>query len=314
MSPFSKIKFEHWMIVFSIAGILALYVLSLNSQPIDVPLNEIANYDGREISVRGAVTFKQPTKTGMIFDISENNYTIMVYVGECNKEIEIGDYVKVTGRVQKYNDKYEIMALNDDKITVLICANNTIGVIQNLVEDPLTHLNNTVNIFGFVEYEPLSYNNKTTFFLTDDALDGKYSIKVASGLNDSIHKGDSIVLTGTFRYDGQNSRYYVQCISLEIKQSWGVWRVSISELAGYSGSYENAKVNISGEVLEINATYLRLTDENNRYNIRIIFANDTIISAPLSIGDTVSVEGIFAYNKTAFNYVITGKNISKKGA
>jgi DNA/RNA endonuclease YhcR with UshA esterase domain len=319
MSSFSKIKFEHWMIIFSVIGILVLYAFSLYSQPIDVPLNEIANYDGREISVRGTVTFKQPTKTGMIFDISENNYTAMVYVGEYNKKIEIGDYIKVVGRVQKYNNKYEIMALNDDKITLLVRTNNTMGVIQNLVENPPIYLNKTVNVFGFIEYEPFSYGNKTTFFLTDDALNGRYSIKVASDLNISIHKGDSVILTGIFRYESQNSRYYIQCISMEIKQSWGVWRVSIDKLAKYSTSYENAMVNVLGIVQEINttqnqlnATQIRLTGEHSEYNLSVVFMNNTI-PISISIGDRVSVKGTFAYNEIIFTYIILGEIVNKAG-
>ena len=94
-------------LIFSLIGLTALFYISTTLQPTYITLDDISNYEGREIIVRGIVVSYNPTDYGEIISIRDNNTTIPVFLkGEIS--LHPGDSIEVMGSVEKYNDKWEI--------------------------------------------------------------------------------------------------------------------------------------------------------------------------------------------------------------
>ena len=110
---------KSYSILFSISGITILYLLSMFCRPVSIDISEISKYEGKEVIVVGKVKDISETKyQSQIITLQNNNSTIKIF-SEDKSILEYGDQIKVTGKVQKFEDIYEIVIENKKNIEIL---------------------------------------------------------------------------------------------------------------------------------------------------------------------------------------------------
>jgi DNA/RNA endonuclease YhcR with UshA esterase domain len=97
-------------LVVSVLGIIFLYLISTQIELNDTTIEKITSGSVEDkVSVTGLVTsVKQSGKTTFITLSQTNNVDVVVFSKDVNAAA--GDNVKITGRVQDYNGKKEIIA------------------------------------------------------------------------------------------------------------------------------------------------------------------------------------------------------------
>ena len=112
-------KLKYFSLIFSISGILILYLISKLSQPVLINISEMHDYEGKSVTIKGLVKEHHLTKYGsQIITIIDNSATTEIFV-EGKMDIEYGDTIQVTGEVQKYQDKLELIVNNNQQIKIL---------------------------------------------------------------------------------------------------------------------------------------------------------------------------------------------------
>ena len=115
-------KFKYLSIFIAIGSLLLLYVLSLFSQPILVPLSSLQTYNGQQVTVQGVVTDHRTTSYGsQLITIKEpqnSTNSIALYL-EGELSVEYGDLIQATGEIQQYNNQWELV-INDPQLVVIL--------------------------------------------------------------------------------------------------------------------------------------------------------------------------------------------------
>lgn len=94
-------KLKHFSIVFSVAGILVLYLFSKISEPTLISIDKIPSYEGKQVVVIGTIIKFYSTEFGsQIITLEENNVSTTVFI-DSESNVEYGDKIQVTGEVQK---------------------------------------------------------------------------------------------------------------------------------------------------------------------------------------------------------------------
>ena len=198
-------KLKYLSLFISITGICLLYLISKLSQPVLIEINEMEDYEGKEVIIKGLVKEHHLTKFGsQIITIIDNNSTTEVFL-EGMKEIEYGDLLQVTGEVQNYQDKWEIMVNDNRQVKILQKWQNITMPLWQLAENPTKYIDLNVNVTGYVEF--VSNDN---FYLVD--LDKKHSLLVlySNSENITIYPGQKIFVFGRFCFDKENFRYRIK--------------------------------------------------------------------------------------------------------
>jgi len=199
-------EFKYFVIILSVVSILFLYFLSTLSQPIEIELSEISNFEGKEVIVKGTVTNHRITTYGSqiieIKDILQDNTSeVIVFVGG-ETLVEYGDEIQATGKVQKYEDEWEVVVDDKRYVKILQKWNNITTPLWQLAENPSKYLDLNINTSGIIERDYESY-----FYLTDS--EGQYSVVVYydPSLFFNISEGDKITVGARFVYDSATLRY-----------------------------------------------------------------------------------------------------------
>jgi len=198
-------RLKHFSIIFSVAGILILYLIPKISGPSIIWVSEIPNYEGKQVSVIGVVTKIYPTKYGsQMITIKDNNATTTVFV-EGQIDAEYGDKIQVIGQVQKYNDDFEIVVNDNSFVKILEKWHNISLPLWQLAQNPAKYLGLNVNVTGYIE----SVSN-SCFYLAD--TEGNYSLVVSYLLtkNITILPGQKISASGKFLFDEKTFRYKLE--------------------------------------------------------------------------------------------------------
>jgi len=209
-------KIKHISMLISVLGITTLYVLSMLSQPPVIELCKIPNYEGKEIITQGVVKEHHKTRYGsQSITIAENNATSTVFV-EGEIDVEFGDIIQVTGKVQKYKEGWEIIVDTKQGIEILEKWNNISSPLWQLANNPTKYLGLNINVSGIIDviYDPY-------FYLLD--FNSKSSLMVFYNNSNklALQSGKKICVTGKFCFDEKNFRYYLkQCD--ESHKLWGL--------------------------------------------------------------------------------------------
>jgi hypothetical protein len=198
-------KLKQLSIIFSVVGILILYLIPKISEPSIIWISEIPNYEGKQVSVIGVVSKIYLTKYGsQMITIKDNNATTTVFV-EGQIDVEYGDKIQVTGQVQKYNDAFEIVVNDNSFVKTLEKWHNISLPLWQLAQNPTKYLGLNVNVTGYIE----SISN-SHFYLTD--TEGNYSLIVSYLLakNITISPGQKISASGKFFFDEKAFRYKLE--------------------------------------------------------------------------------------------------------
>jgi hypothetical protein len=160
------------------------------------------DYEGKEVIIKGLVKEHHLTKFGsQIITIIDDNATTEIFL-EGMKEIEYGDQLQVTGEVQNYQDKWEIMVNDKRQVKILQKWQNITMPLWQLAENPTKYIDLNVNVSGYVEF--VSNDN---FYIVD--LEKKHSLLVlySNSENITIYPGQKIFVYGRFSFDKENFSY-----------------------------------------------------------------------------------------------------------
>lgn len=198
-------KLKYFSLMFSVLGILILYFLSRLTQPPFIEINEMQDYEGKNVTIEGFVADYRATRHGsQIITIKNNNDSAAVYV-EGAVSLEYGDKIRATGEVQKYDDGWELVINDCNSVKIIEKWHNSSFPLWQLAENPTKYLNLNVNVTGYIESLSNAY-----FYLVD--LENKHSLIVFYTLpkNVTIYPGQKVSASGKFSFDQENFRYQLE--------------------------------------------------------------------------------------------------------
>jgi hypothetical protein len=198
-------KLKHFSLFFSIAGILILYLISKFSQIPLIELNEMPDYEGKQVVLEGIVYEYQFSKQGnQIIQIKECNDTAIVFI-EGKSDIDHGDRIQAIGEVQKYGTDWELIVSNTCNIKILKKWQNSSIPLWQIAENPLKYLNLNVNVTGHIESISNAY-----FYIVDLEMMHSLIVFYALAKNISIIPGQKVNILGKFSFDKEKLRYQLE--------------------------------------------------------------------------------------------------------
>lgn len=198
-------KLKYFSLFISIIGILILYLIAKLSQIPLIELNEMSEYEGKQVILEGLVDEYQFSKQGnQIIQIKDDNDTAIIFI-DGETEIEHGDIIQAIGEVQKYGSDWELIVSNINYIKILKKWQNNSIPLWQLAENPLKYLNLNVNVTGHIESISNAY-----FYIVD--LEKNHSLIVFYRLskNITIHPGQKVNVLGKFSFDKDKFRYQIE--------------------------------------------------------------------------------------------------------
>ncbi|HWR27875.1 MAG TPA: hypothetical protein VN377_05515 [Candidatus Thermoplasmatota archaeon] len=212
-------KFKYLIILIAVGSLIALYVLSLISQPILVPLSTLQTYNGQQVIVQGVVTDYRTTTYGTqlitIREMQNSTNSVILYI-EGEILVEYGDMIQATGEVQQYKNQWEIVINNPQTLVILQKWHSLSFPLWQLALHPENYLDTTVNVTGIA-----SQTSGSSFTLT--STDGKYSIDVMyqSSCPHQFSKGDTVAVGARFLYDPTTCRFFLKAT----EETHGIWKI-----------------------------------------------------------------------------------------
>ncbi len=212
-------KFKYLIILIAVGSLIALYVLSLISQPILVPLSTLQTYNGQQVIVQGVVTDYRTTTYGTqlitIRERQNSTNSVILYI-EGELLVEYGDMIQATGEVQQYKNQWEIVVNNPQTLVILQKWHSLSFPLWQLALHPENYLDTTVNVTGIA-----TQTSGSTFTLT--STDGKYSIDVMyqSSCPHQFSKGDTVAVGARFLYDPTTCRFFLKAT----EETHGIWKI-----------------------------------------------------------------------------------------
>lgn len=199
-------QLKYFSLIFSIAGIILLYFLSTLTQPVLIEIHEIPEYEGKQVIVEGTVMEHHVTSYGsQIITIANDNATTTVFV-EGKTDVEHGDKIQVTGKVQKYKGDWEIVVSNVRFVDIIQKWQNITFPLWQLAENPTKYVGLNVNVTGRIDTVYDAY-----FYLVDP--EEKHSIIVfynPSEYNTSFYPGQKVHVAARFAFDEEDFRYKLE--------------------------------------------------------------------------------------------------------
>ena len=196
-------KFKYLIILIAIASLVALYFLSLVSQPVLISLSALPTHNGQQVIVEGVVTEYRTTSFGSqiitIRDKENSTYSVALYI-EGEISVEYGDTIQAIGEIQQYKDQWEVSVNNPQFVTILQKWNNQSFPLWQLAENPEKYLDTNVNVTGIV-----TQKYDSSFSLTDPA--GKYTIDVSYDTSrpHQFSKDESVTVAARFSTNQKHS-------------------------------------------------------------------------------------------------------------
>jgi hypothetical protein len=211
-------KFKYLIILIAIGSLVALYFLSLVSQPVLISLSLLQTYNGQQVIVQGVVTdYRTTTYGSQIITIREtqnSTNSVMLFI-EGKLPVEYGDTIQATGEVQQYKNEWEIVINNPQFIVILQKWHDLSFPLWQLALHPENYLDTTVNVTGIA-----TQIFDSSFILT--STDGKYSIEVnyQSSCPHQFSKDDTVAVGARFLYDATTCRFLLKAT----EETHGIWR------------------------------------------------------------------------------------------
>lgn len=211
-------KFKYLIIFIAVGSLLVLYIISLLSQPLLIPLSSLQTYNGQQVIVQGIVIDYRATTSGSqlitLRDTLNSTNTIILYIqGEF--QVEYGDTIRATGEVQQYKNNWELVVNDPNMITILQKWHSLSFPLWQLALHPEHYRDTTVNVTGVV-----TQTSGSSFTLT--STDGAYSIEVTyqSTCPHQFVKGDTVVVGARFLYDVTTCRFFLKAT----EENHGIWK------------------------------------------------------------------------------------------
>jgi hypothetical protein len=188
-------------LIISMGGIGILYLISLTTQPMVVDIEHISDFEGKLVTITGTVVDYSNGKNHQLITVQQNNSTLLLFQ-EAYTNIQIGDIVKATGKIQKYNDKFELIADEPESIDIISKWQNNEIQLKEIAENPTFYLNQNVNVSGYVDVIYDDY-----FQLIDEENAHIFLVKKPYIANLTLYPGKQIRLNALFTYEETQTRY-----------------------------------------------------------------------------------------------------------
>jgi len=184
-------------------GIMFLYVLSLSIQPVEISIDEVQKFEGREVRINGMVSDVFITNSNnqiiLLKSMNEKSKTELAVFSEKPVDVDINDVVSVEGKVTRYKGKLEIVT--DGRIEIILRASQNISLFR-LSKYPANYVGREINTTGYIksiEGNVITVENQSYYIST-----------IASPIDlDEISKEDHVLVRGLFLYDKQTFSYYI---------------------------------------------------------------------------------------------------------
>jgi len=202
-----KMQLKTVSLLLSVVGITLLYFLSTLSQPVVVELHEIPDFEDKQVTVEGIVKEHYTTSYGsQMITILGDNTTIVIFSEE-QTDIEYGDKIQATGKVQRYNDDWEVVVGDKRLISIVQKWQNISMPLWQIAENPTKYEGLNVNVTGFVDAVYDDY-----FYLVD--AEASHSIIAFYGSSDDItlYSGEKVNVAAQFNYDAEHARYKLELL------------------------------------------------------------------------------------------------------
>jgi cytochrome c-type biogenesis protein CcmE len=212
-------KFKYLIILIAVVSLVALYFLSLVSQPVLISLSNLSTYNGQQVIVQGIVTDYRTTTYGSqiitINDKENRTNSVILYI-EGTIPVEYGDVVQATGQIQQYKEEWEVVVNNPQFILILQKWSNLSFPLWQLAQHPEKYLDTNVNVTGFAAQ---TYGSSFILSSTDE----KYSIEVSylSSCPHQFVKGDAVAVGARFVYNPAIVQFSLRAT----ESSHGIWKI-----------------------------------------------------------------------------------------
>jgi DNA/RNA endonuclease YhcR with UshA esterase domain len=195
-------KLKHLAVIFAVTGTLLLYFASTLTQPAIIILENISEYDGKQVTATGIVAEYYTTQYGsQLITIQDDNGSAIVFLEEA-VNVEYGDKLQATGKVQKYKEEWEIIVENIKDVKILEKWKNASFPVWQLAQNPTKYLGLNVNVSGRVDAVFDTY-----LHLKDN--ENNNTLLVFYNTNPFLYRGRQVFASGNFLFDEQNLRYYL---------------------------------------------------------------------------------------------------------
>lgn len=196
---------KYYSLIFSIVGIILLYFLSTLSQPIIIELYEIPEYEGKQVIIEGTITEQHLTSYGsQIITIQDDNATATVFIeGEAN--VEYGDKIQATGKVEKYKGEWEVIVNNIRFVKIIQKWQNITIPLSQLAENPSKYDGLNINVTGIID---MVYD--TYFYLVDLEEEQSIIVFYNPSENDTIYPGQKVSVAARFTFGIDDFRYKLE--------------------------------------------------------------------------------------------------------
>jgi hypothetical protein len=187
---------QHLLLGAALVCIAGLYLLATASEPASIPLADLADYEGETVRVTGLAVQVERYDSSASLLLRDSSTSAWVYVPD-GVTVRRGDRIRVTGTVQRYEGRLEIMA---DGVTVLAYTNDSIP-LPLLASRHDDFCDTTVTVNGTA-----ANVTRHGFRLAD----GTCSILVRHpGRTYNITRGDEVTVTAMLRYDPDTMCFYL---------------------------------------------------------------------------------------------------------
>ena len=207
-------KLKYLSLLVSVTGITLLYSLSLLAQPPLVELQDLSNYDGKQVIANGIVTQDYHTSYGShIITIKNDNASATIFLEE-PVTVQYGDHIQVRGTVEQYKGEWELMVDSAQALSILDRWQNISIPLWQLAKHPTTYEDTHVTVDGYIDTIYDSY-----LYLTDK--NGNHSILVTfpSHQYNASLAGSHVSVAARFFFDQKDMRYV---LSLSTDQEHGI--------------------------------------------------------------------------------------------
>ena len=200
-------ELKYFVIILALLSISMLYILSTYSHPTAISFSEIAEYEDRQVILRGVVcdhsitTYDSQILT--LRDINNSDIELSVFV-EMITDVEYGDIIDAIGSVQKYKESWELVVSHPKNIKIVSSWDNNSSPLWQLAEQPEKYVGLNIRTNGYIDrvYE--------SFYYLIDAS-GRYSLVVYAPPENhhNLTEGTPCTIDGRFLYDSENFQYCI---------------------------------------------------------------------------------------------------------
>lgn len=193
-------QFKHISLLFSLLCMLVLYFISTLTQPVLIEISDIENYENKLVTTQGLVKEYYCTNFGnQIIKLADNSSTVTIF-SEDKFDLEFGDKIQITGKVQNYEDEWEIIVDNKRNIRLIDKWMNVSMPIWQVAQNPEKYESTYINVTGIVDLV-----NDDYFFLRD--AEKNHSIMTVSNFNVKNFIGKQVWAKGKLEYYTEQLMY-----------------------------------------------------------------------------------------------------------